>query len=377
VRAISAAAEGLDWVVTADPGSLTDLQPEIERLGLASWVRSSIGYRAVPTQERQHGDFLLFPVDLCTNGKGTNFDAVKDSTTPAQIIERLRALCPDSVLMAVRPIYPGVGMLAEQGYNLQKAELPPKDQDLAMDIDAFQIWDGKMQGLVGQGFLAYQDLISRGHQIAPIAASLSLGTYNEEPGYPRIYIPSKETSPEKLDPQELARNIKEGRVMITNGPYIDLTVNNQPMGTTVTDTDGKVSVKLRVLAPNWANVSSITVNMNGQFVRKFILPAGSVDARAGQVFPDARESKFAEFEVAVTGDAILNVIVDGDPALPQDPVNPFVHTILYSDIPQGQRSLAFSAPVLIDFNGDGVVEPKFDENVSPGEQPGGEFVPPF
>ncbi|CAN5313121.1 hypothetical protein BH09SUM1_BH09SUM1_20980 [soil metagenome] len=370
-RVISSVGEGLDWIVTADPWVATDLQPIVEGLNFADRIRASAGIHVVSTEKHKIGDYLLFPVDLCAGGAATDFSSLKDLPNPAEAITKLRALCPSSVLVANRPIFPNVGLFGLQGYDIAKGKMPPGK--LLADVDAWQLWEGKNQGLVAQNYQAYTEMLSRGAKMTAVANSFSGGTYNEEPGYPRIYIPSSESDPRKFKIEELAKNIKEGRVLITNGPFISLTVDGQPMGSQVTDTDGQIDVELKVFTPNWASVASITVNLNGAFVRKFILPSGAVDARAGQVYPTKGSENESRFKLTVSKDAALTVVVEGDDGLNQDPVNPFFLPAAISQIPQGQRTLAFSAPIFIDADGDGQVN-LTPEPETPDDK---KFIPPF
>ena len=371
-RVVTALAEGLKWIVTADANQVTDLQPVVERMGFAERLLASPGFRLTSTVHRNTGEYVFFPLELCDNPSGLDFDGVKEASTPAEAMERLRAVCADAVLTAGRPVFPQVGMLTLQGYDYRTGVFP--EGEIIADVDAFQIWEGKRQAVIPQSLDAYYSLLALGHRVAPVAYSLSAGTFNEEPGYPRLYVPSETRDPHDLNPAQLAASIKEGRAMITNGPFIHLSVNGEPMGSTVTAENGYVEVELAVYTPNWANVSDITVNLNGQFVRKFIIPAGAVDKERGRVYPTSDDREVERFRLSVREDSVLTVVVEGDPALPQDPVNPFM--LLTEDLQpaRGQRTFAISAPVMIDADGSGTVDLRLPD---PAEEAPEEYVPPF
>lgn len=369
-RVVTAVAEGIQWLVTADTnGRPTDLNAAAASLGLADRLRTTGGLRFIGDANRAVGDFTLIPADACATA---NFAAARAAKSPTELVSILRALCPSSLLLANRPIFPTQGALTILGYDPNTGVLPPNAP--ALDVDGFQILEGKRQALFDQSLEAYFQLLANGVRTTPFANSMSAGSFNEEPGYPRIYLPSADRDPARLDIPALMRAFREGRVQITNGPFIDLSVNGQPMGSIVTDTDGFVDVDLKVFAPNWANVSSITINLNGRFVRKFLLPAGSVDAEAGQIYPTPRTPEDGRFRLNVPEDSILHVLVEGDPALNQDPVNPSLFPTNDPSVPQGQRTMALSAPILIDANGDGRVTPKLERV---GNKQPAEFVAPF
>lgn len=376
-RVVTAAAEGLSWIVTADPGEPTDLQPMVDRLGLTDTLRASSGFRLTSTAEHAPGDYILFPLELCSSGATTDFSRVLSADNPKDAIEQMQALCPAGVLMANRPIFPSVGVLSILGYDHNVREVPVEGGTLA--VDAFQVWDGKRQPIVMQAYDAWMRLVELGGRFTPVGNSLSSGTVGEEVGYPRVYIQSSETNPRKLDVGELARNIKQGKVLITNGPFIDMKVNGAPPGEIVTPRDNIVEVELEVYTPNWANVSAITINLNGQLSRKIILPAGSFDPEQGIVYPlkDKPEDKL--LKITVTEDSVMTVIVDGDPQLAQDPVNPQIFGLLSqpgSGAPRGQYSTAIAPAVFIDFDGDGLVKPRLAPMPKTGEEKG-PYVPPF
>ncbi|MBI1290875.1 hypothetical protein GC173_06470 [bacterium] len=372
-RVVSAAAEGLDWIVTANPEKATFLQPEIEKQGLSSRLRASAGFRLTSTADRPSGDLTLFPIELCNKGQAEDMKAILGSNSPKEAVERLRALCPEGIILANRPLVPSIGMLAVQGTDLRNPVLPKSD--FYADVDAFAVWEGKNQGLTGQAYGIWMQLLFSGYRLTPIGHSLSAGTWNQEPGYPRIYIPSSQSDPRRFDLKELTKGIREGRVIVTNGPFMELTVDGQPIGSTVKAKDGSVTMKLKVYTPNWANVSSVSVNVNGSFARRFIIPTGAVDARAGLAWPTSGKEEDSEFPIRVAGDSVIQVVVEGDPALLQDPVNPHVVNALPSAAPnitQGQVTMAFSGPIYVDANGDGLVQLEFagpesqdSENVTP------------
>lgn len=351
-RIITALAEGVDWFVTADPGVATDLQPTIRRMGLTDKVRATPGLRVVGTANSHIGDFTMVPADRCTSNDLV--DQVRGAAGPLEAIETLRALCPTALLLLNRPVYPGQGVMTLLGYDFSTHTWP--NETIYLDVDGFQVWEGKRQNATNRTLDVMLELAAQGTRATPIANSLSSGTYNHEIGYPRVYIPSSTQNPANLDIDELITNVREGRVLITNGPFIDLKVNGRPMGSQVTAEDGHVEVDLAVFTPNWANVSSITINLNGSFARKFLQPAGSYDREKGQVFPSPDKPEEGKFRLRVSRDSILQVIVEGDATLNQDPVNPYFVPTRDPNVPQGQYSLAISAPIFVDADGDGVID---------------------
>ncbi|MEO8376933.1 MAG: hypothetical protein ABI579_04615, partial [Candidatus Sumerlaeota bacterium] len=348
-----------DWIVTADPGEPTDLQPIIEEMGVSSQLRASKGFRLVSTKDKHVGEYLLFPLESCSAGTNPDFSKAVAATNSKDAIAALRALCPNSVLVAHRPIFPQIGLMTIEGYNPATRTFAD-DKEPAFDIDAMQVWEGKREAIVEDSIQAWMQIAARHDAITPVAYSLSGGTYNEEIGYPRMYIRSSQSDPKKLDLDELSRNIKQSKVLITNGPFMDVKVNGAELGEIVTAKDKSIDIDLKVYTPNWANVSGITIDMNGALSRKIMLPAGSVDAESGQVYPNPKGHRPEDehIKLPVTKDCILTITVEGDQSLPQDPVNPFFLPVRDPNAVRGQYSYAFCQPVFVDADGDGVVKPE-------------------
>lgn len=350
-RIASAVAEGVKWLVTGDSFTATDLSDTVAATGLGSRILVSPGYRHSGSSAPFLGDFLLFPTTACAAGTETDFSLVREATTTEELVEAMRGLCPDAVLMLTRPTWPTIGYLSLQGYDPESGALPSGDYTL--DFDAIQIWEGKRQGLLNTGYSAFHRILRTGNRMTAMAGSNSHGTYNAETGYPRVYVRSSTNNPAELDPDELARNIKQGLVSITNGPFVNLTVNGEPMGSQITDTDGLVEVDLEIFAADWVRVNAININVNGRFVRRIIV-SQPADNRGGRIFPPADRPNAGRFNIRIDEDSILDVMVEGSLQNPMDPVNPFL-PMTRENIPGGQYPVAISAPVLIDATGDGRV----------------------
>ncbi|MGF1573668.1 MAG: CehA/McbA family metallohydrolase [Sumerlaeia bacterium] len=363
-RLASAAAEGVEWLVTGDNNTATDLSSYVTELGLESRLKTSPGYRVSGDTLPFRGEFLLFPTDICSTGTNPDFTSIQQAKTSNQILSAMRALCPEAVIMLNRPTFPN-GYLSLNGYNSETGVIP--EGDWSKDFDVINIWDGKRQGQIDVDYATYHRLIQSGMQLAAFGSSNSTGTLYQETGYPRVYIPSNTDDPAKLDPAYLAEQIKKRNVIVTNGPFIEITANGQPMGSLVTDTDGRIDVDISVKAPNWVRIDSINVNLNGQFARRILIT--DTDLEDGVVFPLKGSDEGSVVTIRVPEDAILDVTVQGDVNRKMDPVNPFRPLLRYVDINDGQYPMAISAPIFIDADGDGQItinpiriQPKLIEN---------------
>jgi hypothetical protein len=95
-----------------------------------------------------------------------------------------------------------------------------------------------------------------------------------EVGYPRNMIKSSTDRPEALDRDELNRNIKAGRMVVTSGPMIDFEILDEntnvrgQLGDTITSTDGKLFARIRVQTPSWFKIDTVEIYSNSMLIKQ-------------------------------------------------------------------------------------------------------------
>jgi hypothetical protein len=118
-------------------------------------------------------------------------------------------------------------------------------------------------------------LLSQGHVIIATGNSDSHGP-SAEAGLPRTYIQagaSADGSMRGVKEDEVFDAMRAGKVVVTNGPFLEVTVNGQGLGSTVVAGDGKIDVHIVVKAAPWVDVRRVTVFRGGrdQVKRPFVL----------------------------------------------------------------------------------------------------------
>ncbi len=87
-----------------------------------------------------------------------------------------------------------------------------------------------------------------------------------EPGFPKNYIYVGHNNPQRLMPDELVRGMQEHHVIITNGPFISMHVNDSPVGSTVNQAGDEVTLDLYATAVDWVGVERFTIVANGEYI---------------------------------------------------------------------------------------------------------------
>lgn len=85
-----------------------------------------------------------------------------------------------------------------------------------------------------------------------------------EPGTPRNYIQSSTDAPAAIDPAELSRSMRAGKVVTSFGPMIHATVQGKGPGELLqVKGGGKVTLKVKVQTASWYGVDLVEVYVNG------------------------------------------------------------------------------------------------------------------
>lgn len=89
-------------------------------------------------------------------------------------------------------------------------------------------------------------------------------------GFLRNWIQSSTDDPAKIDHMEMVHAAEQGRVVMSNGPYLEVTaVETGKKETVVSGQDlkaasGKITLKVKVQCPNWLDVNRLFVLVNGR-----------------------------------------------------------------------------------------------------------------
>jgi hypothetical protein len=348
-RVISVAAEGVEYAVATDHNYVTDYSQAIASLGLERWLTSSVGLE-MTTLEMGH--FNGFPLEHDPgNVRGGEFAWV--GKTPDGLFDEMRRLGErpeDVIIQANHPRDGVIGYFSQFNVDLETGEVAPREglralfapfkpefapEAFSYDFDVYEVLNGKRQDIVhshrgpdGQvvrgpdGRIAYPGqledwfmLLSRGLDYTGVGNSDSHKGLGQEPGYPRNLVWVGEGNDElgRFDGRAVIAGLRSRRVIMTNGPMIDFTIDGAPVGALVGG-GAEVEAVLRVHSANFAPFDRVTVWVNGAVARELTVPA------------DARHDYGARFTLPIDRDAFVVVEVNGDtsmfPVLPPQELEP-------------------------------------------------------
>ncbi len=165
-------------------------------------------------------------------------------------------------------------------------------------------------------------MLNRGHKFVGTGNSDS---HNHEPeaGYPRNYFLTGFDRPLQMNDETLVKTLRENKVMMTNGPILEVTATSDiegskevPIGSTI-KVNKTVNLKINIRAASWVDVSKVIVYKNGQIVKEVAVPESKDITRYTQTFP---------FDVP-EGDAWFVVVAQGTkdlwPVVRSEELEPF------------------------------------------------------
>jgi len=170
-------------------------------------------------------------------------------------------------------------------------------------------------------------------------------------GWLRNWIQSSTDDPAKIDYMEMVHASEQGRIIMSNGPFLEVTARETGKTETVVSgqdlkaSSGKVTLKVRVQCPNWLDIDTLFVLVNG---RKHALHDYTREKN-----PDLFRGGVVKFErsleIDLKSDAHL-IVVAGDVG-----GNLFK---IYGEAASKAQPTALSNPIFIDIDGNGFVPNK-------------------
>jgi len=347
-RITNFAAEGLEFIPTTEHNRFYDWTPHIEKLGLARELKTIVGIEL--TGPGQH--FNAFPLQVIPH--------TQDGGAPQwQYDPRINAIVLRNLFEGgperwVQANHPTVGWVFNDA-----------NQDGIADggfvgferlVDAAEVWSTEILNLnpyyelkrpdqparvIENRTFGWLQMLNQGRHVWCVAVSDAHRIFGNGVGSWRTYVPSSTDIPGEVDYREIIRNAKAGRMMITNGPFLEVkTEDGLPIGSSVISA-GSIRLKVRVQAPNWFDIDRVQVLVNGR-----PRPQDNYTRRSHPQFFRNGVVKFDELlTVALQQDAHLIVVATGEDFNLEKGWG--------LSWESGMRPVAFTNPIYVDVDGKG------------------------
>jgi hypothetical protein len=331
MKAAALAGEGLEIPVLTEHDYLGDLNPTIAKLGLQPWLRSMVGEEVTTNV---FGHFNAYPLTQ-DPGKPNQGALLWHEKSPATVFAEAHTTWPGSVVQVNHPrsSLQG-GYFTAVGYDAALGTATKKPSEWSRAFDALEVfngsgWDSNQSSTVKDWY----SFLDRGFLVTATGNSDSHHAVRDHVGYPRNYVKLSTDEPAKLDVSELAKAVREGRVVVSGGPFVTASIGGKSLGEVVDATSKQVDLAVSVQAPSWISVDKLRVIVSGQTVLETAIDAGTRDPRN----PAVRFQK--ELPVMADRDSWVIVVVTGSGDLA--PVCP------------GHQPFAVTNPIYLDVDGNG------------------------
>jgi hypothetical protein len=235
VASADLAAEGLDVAIATDHnavGSFSDgLLPTLAGVEVTTW-------------SPEIGHFNAFPVHSLPRFSGT---------TPARLFAQLHAQGETFVQINHPRLDDHIAFFTLGALAGRRFQRPPFSVRGADGVEVSNGYDIARPARVLAVLDEVVGLLESGHRLTLTGGSDSHGRPGHVPGYPRTCVRTR-------SPGDLARVLKAGDAFVTNGPLLDLRVQQKPPGSTVlANADDTLDVQLEVrvhpaLSPAWVEL---------------------------------------------------------------------------------------------------------------------------
>ncbi len=274
-RIINIAAEHLEFAPTTEHNRFFDWEPTIKALGLAPFIKTVKGVEL--TGRRQHFNAFPFePDSLMQDGgapvwnddpritaitlrrwQGERADRWIQFNHPDlsnMFVDRDSDGITDGGFVGVGGMIdgaesqngPGTNILAEAPFNISRA---PGALAAKVSYNREFLW---------------RQLLNQGRRLVAVGVADAHSVYGNGVGSWRIYLPSSTDDPAKIDWAELAPRAKAGNIILSTGPFLEVTTpEGKIAGDDVRGTGG-IDLHVRVQCTDWMDVDRVQVLVNSR-----------------------------------------------------------------------------------------------------------------
>jgi len=277
-RIINLAAEHIEFAPTTEHNRLYDWGPHIAALGLGNELATVPGMELTGSGGHLNM-FPLKPVPRIQDGGAPVWE--NDARINALHLRDFQGLEPDRWVHLNHPRMEveffdrnGDGKL-DGGYVLLGEMLDGLETENF--VTQFRYGDGilagvpyrvRKQGERNAGSIAmvreviWLQLLNQGTRVWAIAVADAHSVWGNGVGGWRTYVPSSTDDPGKIDWRELSRKSKEGQMVLTTGPFLNVTANGALPGAEIEAKE--VSLDVRVQCTDWIDIDRVQVLVNGR-----------------------------------------------------------------------------------------------------------------
>lgn len=276
-RIINLAAEHIEFAPTTEHNRFFDWEPTIRALGLSPFVKTVKGVEM--TGPRQH--INAFPFEPVF-GEQDNGAPVwnDDPRITALTLRRWQGEREDRWIQFNHPDMSNMfvdrdengkpdGGFVGVGSMIDGMEAQNGDRTDILYDEPFIIRRNP-KSLASKVYevreFVWRQLLNQGHRLVAVGVADAHAVYGNGVGCWRIYLPSSTDSPAEINWSELAPKAKAGNIMLTTGPFLEVSTTDGKIAGQDVEAKGKggVDVKVRVQCTDWMDINRVQVLVNSR-----------------------------------------------------------------------------------------------------------------
>ncbi len=341
-RIISLIGENVEFAVATDHNHNTDYQPTIDGLRANEHITAVVGNEV----SSPYGHLNAFPLDA-------NAKVVNQRLEAPELFALIRAEKNNAGVVPIiqinHPRWGNIDYFGTRGLDPITGE--SDDERWSWDFDSIEVlnenpgwgfYDAEITDMPTRSsyhsvLRDWYNMLNAGRKIAAVGNSDSHTVTKNIAGIPRNYVFTGTDDPSSIDPAKVATAVRSGQISTTTGPFLRMTANGHPMGSTISVTDTTLDVHIDAQAASWIDLNTVRIIQNGDEVAKIEYEG----QRDGPLHLRPR------IRIAIPRDCWIVAIAQGD-----EPMTPFV---IHDD--REVLPIAIANPIYIDADGDGKYTP--------------------
>ena len=272
-RIINLAAEHIEFAPTTEHNRIYDWTPHINQLGLADEIKTVVGLEL--TGNGAH--FNAFPFEVvphAQDGGAPVWDP--DPRINAIVLRDFQKTTPDRWLQINHP-----NMINNFLDRSADGNADGGFKELPAFIDGIETQNYRTSNILAKApfrivsqlkqvqvetirEFVWLQLLNQGHNYRAVAVADAHSVYGNGVGSWRTYIPSSSDQPAELDWEELSRNAKAGRMIVTSGPYLEVSAEDGTLAGGQTRANGSILLHIRVQCTDWIDINRVQILVNGR-----------------------------------------------------------------------------------------------------------------
>jgi len=272
-RVINLAAEHIEFAPTTEHNRIYDWTPHIQKLGLEKEIKTVPGMELTgsgahfnsfplkPEPGRQDGGAPVYEYDPRINAinlrnwQGENQARWIQINHPDMVFnftDRNRDGRPDGGYLALGSLIDGI----ETENYAASTILSGVPYRVSRYRNRERVW-------IQRQFVWLQ-LLNQGAPYVGVAVCDAHHVHGNGVGGWRMYLPSRSDNPWEIDWKENSRHAKEGRSILTTGPFLQVQTEEGVLPGGTLRSVGSVNLKIKVQCTDWIDINRVQILVNGR-----------------------------------------------------------------------------------------------------------------